>query len=153
MPKKHYDFRLNESAILILTKYKKENCSLTDALENALQRLQYLEDLALEEPKIPENIPDCKRRLNYLGQDYCVQTSPIKGLQRLKEIVTLEICRICKLERWKIPESTQVKQAQQIAAEIKDPNRQGFKKAGLKFCPNDALWVYPSKCEKCKTPC
>jgi hypothetical protein len=153
VPKKPQTFRLSESSIATLKKYQKESCSLTDALENALQRLQYLEDLALK-TETPKDVPECKRRIELAGQYYCVQTNQ-RGLMRTKEIPTLEVCRICKLERWKIPESTEVKQTQQIPADkhawIRDPNK--AKPLGMKWCREGGILVFPSKCEKCKTPC
>jgi hypothetical protein len=153
MPKKLYAWRLSEDVNSFIEQYKEKHKlkNVDDALRLMFQRLQYLEDLALEQAQ-PKLEIECKRLLKWNGKYYCVQTSPIKGLQRLKEIPTLEICKICKLERWKIPDTTQIKQEQQIVSEIRNPQRQGYAKAGMIWCSKDGLWVFPSKCEKCTNP-
>jgi hypothetical protein len=78
-----------------------------------------------------------------------------KGLKRIRKIPDLKVCQICKEEKYNLPEPEpkQPKQEKEIATAIKDRTNQGFAKAGMKYCPKDTLWVFPSKCEKCKTPC
>lgn len=133
------------------------------ASDQILDRLQYLEDQA-SETKIPDNIPQCRRRLEFLSAFYCVQTDR-KGLKRIRIIPDLKVCQICKEEKYNLPEPDKrnegfgeqevktPKQVEEIQKAIHDKNNVGFQKAGMKYCPKDTLWVFPSKCEKCKTPC
>jgi hypothetical protein len=39
----------------------------------------------------------------------------------------------------------------EASTKIKDPKRTGYKQAGMTYCNNDGIWVYPTKCELCKT--
>ena len=124
-----------------------------ESLQLLKERLQYLEDQA-SETKLPENIPECRRRLEFLDKYYCVQTDR-KGLQKAKELISLDICQICKLEKYNLPSKPQEPRKQEIEMQtaIRDKSNEGFAKAGMRYCPKDTLWVFPSKCEKCKTPC
>jgi len=84
------------------------------------------------------------------GKFYCVQTDR-KGFKKMKELPTLEICQICKLERFKIPESTKVKKPiPPISQTIRNPK---IKHEGMIYCVKAGLWVFPNKCEKCKFKC
>lgn len=123
----------------------------TRTLELEVERLQGQLSQQETQPKT-QDVPQCRRRINYLDRWFCVQTDR-KGLNRLREIPILEICNICKLEKYQIPQSSEVKQHQQIATEIRDPNREGYKKAGMRYCPNAGMWVFVEKCRVCKTKC
>lgn len=95
-------FRLSETEIAFIRKY--------GGLKNALERLQYLEDNYGEsEPQ--DNAPECHRRLHFNGKTYCVQTTR-KGLMRLREIPTPEVCTICIEEHWNIPKETRAEKPQ-----------------------------------------
>jgi hypothetical protein len=139
MPKKARTFRLSESAIAILTKYK--TTDLTDALETALQRLAYLEDQA--QPKQPE-APECMRRITFMAKFYCVQTTS-RGLKALKALPTLDICNVCKIEKAgvQVPPRTSEPQPLPKKATVQ----------GTVYCNLQGMHVYIGKCETCQKPC
>lgn len=150
MAKKTKTFRLEQTEIEFLNHYGK---NLTENMHNALQRLQYLENRpapTTQPEQSTESIPGCRHRIEFNNKNWCVQTTP-KGLNRLKEIPVLEICRICKLEKVNVPESAEIKQKQQIATEVRDHTRTGFSEAGMKYCNFAGIWVYRTKCQLCKT--
>lgn len=98
--------RASDRFIAFLDEYR-QKLKREDALDQLLDRFKYLEDTLTS--KAQENAPECKRRLNYDGKDYCVQTSR-KGLNRLKEIPAAEVCTICIEEHWNIPKETRTEQ-------------------------------------------
>lgn len=100
----------------------------------------------------------------------CVNRPP-----RAVKLESLEICKVCLAVRHGLNDHTKtlgatVKDAPEIAVKattekpvddydgkkplaIKDPSNKTFKKAGLVYCIDGGLWVYPRKCDDCKTPC
>ncbi len=122
-------FRLNDSEIAVLKKYQKENMTITDALKNALTRLQYLEDLALEEKhkefdkNIPksEDAPECFYHAQDIdsGQWYCdvKKIPPIVCLQRHKRFTAMN--RKCRPSHLK-PKPKIQKQEPQKTRIVKD---------------------------------
>jgi len=152
MPKKHKSFRFSSEVIEIIESYQQFHNipSFSNAVMQMLKendRLHLYIKYLGSSRQIEKDIPPCRRRLLHDGKYYCVQ-SDRKGLKRMKELPTLDICQICKLERHNIPESTKVKQP--ITQTIRNPN---VKHQGMIYCINGGLWVFPSKCETCKTKC
>jgi hypothetical protein len=107
--------RASDPFIAFLDQYRKgSKLTREQALDQILDRFKYLEDM-LGSAKPQENAPECKRRLTYDGKTYCVQTSR-KGLNRLKEIPTPDVCHICIEERWHIPKETRSEKPEQPSA-------------------------------------
>jgi len=136
---------------LIMERAKKEHIDLTEAVERMIRendRLHlYIRYLGTFQQATKE-APQCLRRLLIEGEFYCVQTNK-KGLQKLKKLPLLEICRICHTliaEGYGIPERAK----KPLTVTIKEPR---IKHPDMKYCINGGLWVYPSKCKTCKTPC
>jgi hypothetical protein len=156
MPKKLCAWRLSETVIDRLTKLEQtlKHKSIDNTLLFLLDRLQYLEDVAQQEPKAVD-APECRRRINHLGKWYCIETSD-KGFKKMRELVNLEICKICRLEKYRIPEKARsnIKLTPlEEAAQMRNPNKAVFKDAGLTYCMKDTIWVFPAKCERCTTKC
>jgi len=148
MPKKLKTFRFSKEIIESVKSYQQLHNlpSFSHAVMYMLKEndrlhlyIKYLGSIR----QIQKDIPPCRRRVFHDGKYYCVQTDK-KGFKRMKELPTLEICRVCKLERHKIPESTKVEKP--LAQTIRNPNIQH---QGMIYCINGGLWVFPSKCERC----
>lgn len=106
--KKRFNARLSAKEFERLAKY--------GGIHRLFERLEYLEDFFTEQKAVYDAENECERRLVKNEKFYCIQTD-YKGLRAQKELLSVEVCRICKIKRFQLKEAT-LKTPQQSAAEI-----------------------------------
>jgi len=158
------NIRLSQAASDALEYYASQwqTGNLSEALEKILIRWRYLDDLGFTQQQITEELA-CICRVQHKGLYYCMATAPrnVKLDRRLLE--TLQVCAVCKQRTLGLTEKTLLSpttakggifipqtepQTETRADTIHDPTK---KHAGMNFCKNGGLWVYPKKCEICRT--
>jgi hypothetical protein len=74
-------------------------------IHKLLERLEYLESYFAEQKVIYDTENECQRRLVKNEKFYCIQTD-WKGLRAQKELLSVEVCRICKIKRFQLKEAS-----------------------------------------------
>jgi hypothetical protein len=160
MPPKHvHSFRLSETSEKNLADFQtKHNITdSTEAVERILQRWKYLDGVDFQ-PFKDESIK-CIKRIRIEGEPYCVTKPP-----NVKPLPSLEICVVCRKMHYGLTEKT-MNETQQVPAEMpnkvsspgesfersSDPNNMNRKTAGQIYCRDGGFWVFPKKCDLCKT--
>ena len=155
-----FSIRFSDAAFESLERFsEKWQCnSLTEALEKILIRWRYLDDLGFTDQQITEEL-SCINRVQHKGLYYCMWSVPrnVNLTRRLLE--TLQVCAVCKKRRLGLTEDSMTSSsllsplakqplAQTAADSIRDPTKNH---AGMNYCKNGGLWVFPKKCELCRT--
>lgn len=159
MPKHVRSFRLSEISEKNLADFQtKHNITdSTEALERILQRWKYLDGIDFQPFK--DESMSCIKRIRIEGEPFCVYRPPF-----IKELPSLEICVACRKSHVGLTEKSQMtpKQAAQIVSppqssqqeaheRSSDPNNINRKNAGQIWCADGGFWVFPQKCDLCKT--
>lgn len=151
--------RLSPDAADALKRYsEKWYCkNPSEALEKFIRRWKYLDDFGATQ-QLPSDELTCISRIKYEGEFFCVFRPP-----RMKHLETLDICAVCKKRRLGLNEKSLLSPREGIFIPqtepqtenraddhqaIRDPNK---KHEGMRYCKNGGLWVFPTKCEICRT--
>jgi hypothetical protein len=105
VPKKRCNFRLSDSAVETLEAYRQEweLPNHTAAVERIVLRFKYLDKARTEKLSENEELL-CVSRIKYDGVFWCVYKPP-----RMKELETLDICKVCKKRSLGLTEKTLVR--------------------------------------------
>jgi hypothetical protein len=159
-----FSSRLSDAAWESLERFsQKWECeNLSEALEKILVRWRYLDDLGFTQQQITEELA-CILRIQHEGLYYCMFSAPRNVNLSRRLLETLQVCAVCKKRRLGLTEKTLLSpttakggifipqtepQTETRADTIHDPTKNH---AGMKYCNNGGLWVYPNKCEMCRT--
>jgi hypothetical protein len=164
MNKRKFSTRLSDAAFESLERFsEKWQCeSQTEALEKILIRWRYLDDLGFTQQQITEELA-CILRIQHEGLYYCMFSAPRNVNLSRRLLETLQVCAVCKKRQLGLTESSiapasllspnssegQAREplAQDHAA-IRDPTK---KHEGMKYCKDVGNWVFPKRCELCRT--
>lgn len=100
-PRERVSARLSSKELEQIKKYGE---TPTKQLHEALERLEYLEDFFTIQTESYDVENHCDRRLIKNKEFYCIQTN-YKGLNAQKKMLSVDVCRICKIHRYNISQA------------------------------------------------